>query len=284
MTNTQKIVPDHTAVRVALWRALHVLLDNKPVVFNDEIGAKLVGEHDWMKRQDMDSSFSKSMRASIVGRARFVEDLLEEQISKGTHQYVILGAGLDTFAQRRSDLSSQVEIFEIDQPDTQAWKKRRLEDLGYGMARNLKFVPVDFESGESWWAKLQDCGFDRTKPAVFVSTGVSLYLSKKTNLETFQQIAKMASGSVFAMTFLLSLDLLPSDEKRMMEFVMKKASESGTPFLSLFTPQEITALAMQAGFKVADYVSAQDIYDRYFAARTDGLNAGTAEGFVIAKI
>src|SRR5690554_987672 len=99
----KKIIPDHTAVRTALWRALHVYIDPEPHILNDMIGEKLVAEENWRARPDMGADFSKAMRASIVGRARFIEDLVEEQISQGVHQYVILGAGLDTFALRRPD-------------------------------------------------------------------------------------------------------------------------------------------------------------------------------------
>jgi len=278
----QKTVPDHTAIRVALWRALHVLIDPPPHVLTDEIGEKLVGEKDWRQRQDMGPDFSKSMRASVVGRARFIEDLVEERLKQGVTQYVILGAGLDTFAQRRPEVASRMQIFEIDQPETQAWKQKRLHETGYSLPDWLHFVPVDFEAGQSWWEQLVASGFDAQKPAIVVSTGVSMYLTRETNFATLQQLAKLAPGSAFAMTFMLSLDLLEGQEKAIMEFVMKRAAESGTPFLSLFSPDDIVALAKQAGFKNAQYVSAKDIYQRYFAQRSDGLNAGNAEAFLVA--
>ena len=278
----QKTVPDHTAIRVALWRALHVLIDPPPHVLTDEIGEKIVGEKDWRQRQDMGPDFSKSMRASVVGRARFIEDLVEERLKQGVTQYVILGAGLDTFAQRRPEVASRMQIFEIDQPETQAWKQKRLHETGYSLPDWLHFVPVDFEAGQSWWEQLVASGFDAQKPAIVVSTGVSMYLTRETNFATLQQLAKLAPGSAFAMTFMLSLDLLEGQEKAIMEFVMKRAAESGTPFLSLFSPDDIVALAKQAGFKNAQYVSAKDIYQRYFAQRSDGLNAGNAEAFLVA--
>jgi O-methyltransferase involved in polyketide biosynthesis len=95
-------------------------------------------------------------------------------------------------------------------------------------------------------------------------------------------VAGLASGSTFAMTFMLALDLLESKERSVMEFVMNKARESGTPFLSLFSPDEMIAMAEEAGFKKSEYVSAQDIFQRYFASRPDGLNAGNAEAFLVA--
>lgn len=282
MSLSQQVAPEHTAVRVALWRALHVQIDLAPHVLTDEVGAKLVGDKEWRNRPDMDPQFSKNMRASIVGRARFIEDLVEEQFKKGARQYVILGAGLDTFAQRRPDLASHMQIYEVDQPGPQKWKQKRLIEIGFTTPEWLHFVPVDFEARQPWWEQLLAAGFNIDQPAIIVSTGVSMYLTKETTLATFQQISKLASGSAYATTFMLALDLLPPQEKSIMEFVMKKAAESGTPFLSLFHPHEILAMAQEAGFEQTQYVSADELYQRYFASRSDGLNAGTAEAFLVA--
>src|SRR6478735_7269474 len=118
-------IPDNTAVRTALWRALHVEVDASPPVLDDRIGLQLVApDPGWRDRPDMDPSFTSGFRASIVARARFVEDLVVDQ-------YVILGAGLDTFAERRADLGDRLHVFEIDQPATQAWKRERLVELGF---------------------------------------------------------------------------------------------------------------------------------------------------------
>src|SRR5207237_10523487 len=125
----KSIVPDSTAVRVALWRALHVEADPPPHVLKDVVGLKLVAPPDgWRNRPDM-SPFTRPFRASIVARARFVEDLVAEQVARGVGQYVILGAGLDTFAQRRPDLASRLLAFEIDQPGPNDWKRHRLFSL-----------------------------------------------------------------------------------------------------------------------------------------------------------
>ncbi|HET9129490.1 MAG TPA: class I SAM-dependent methyltransferase, partial [Terriglobia bacterium] len=164
--------PDSTAVRVALWRALHVEIDSLPHVFEDEIGLKLVAPEDgWQSRPDM-SPFTRPFRASIVARARFIEDLVTEQAAHGVAQYVILGAGLDTFAQRLPEIASRMRVFEIDRSGPQAWKRQRLVDLGYGIPSYLRLVPVDFEAGDSWWDRLASSGFDSEKPAIIASTGV----------------------------------------------------------------------------------------------------------------
>ena len=141
MTDREPPAPDNTAIRTALWRALHVLADPPPHVFDDTVGLKLAApEDDWRERPDM-SAFTRPFRASILARARFIEDLAEEQAARGVDQYVILGAGLDTFAQRRPGLSSRMRVFEIDQPGPQAWKRQRLMDLGLGIPPHLQLVP-----------------------------------------------------------------------------------------------------------------------------------------------
>lgn len=266
---------------LALWRALHVQIDHKPHILTDEIGEKLVAEDEWRNRQDMNPEFSKSMRASVVGRARFIEDLVEEQVHKGATQYVILGAGIDTFAQRRPELASRLQVFEVDQPEPQAWKQKRLTEIGFSIPKWLHFVPVDFNAQQSWWEKLILSGFDPKKKTVIASTGVSMYLTKEANRNTLQKISEIATGSIFAMTFILALDHMEVKERTIMEFVMKKARESGTPFLSLFIPHEILEIAKNAGFKHAKYISGNDLFQKYFANRSDGLNAGSAEAFLV---
>ena len=142
-------VPDSSAVRVALWRALHVEVDASPHVIRDTIGLELVAPDDnWRSRPDMDPEGTRGFRAGIVARARFVDDLVTEQAALGVTQYLILGAGLDTFAQRRPGIASRIRIFEIDQPETQAWKRQRLIDLGFGIPGWLRLVPVDFKAGD----------------------------------------------------------------------------------------------------------------------------------------
>src|SRR5207249_9904425 len=115
------------------------------------IGLKrLAPDKDWRRRGDMDPQFTRPFRASIVARARFIEDLVVEQAGRGLSQYVILGAGLDSFAQRRPEIASSLRVFEVDQPGPQAWKRQRLIELGFGVPDWLRFVPVDFEAGGAW--------------------------------------------------------------------------------------------------------------------------------------
>ena len=120
-SDKQDVAPDTTAARVALWRALHVEIDPPPHVLQDDIGLKLLApDKGWRRRGDMDPQFTRPFRASVVARARFIEDLVVEQAGRGLNQYVILGAGLDSFAQRRPQIASRLRVFEIDQPSPQA--------------------------------------------------------------------------------------------------------------------------------------------------------------------
>lgn len=272
--------PDNTAVRTALWRALHVQVDAKPYVLEDEIGLKLIAPPDnWQLRPDM--KFTKRLRASIVARARFIEDLIIEQSKQGLNQYVILGAGLDTFVQRRPDIASKLQIYEIVQPDTLAWKQQRLIELDFGVPEYLHFVPVNFETS-SWWKQLLKAGFDTDKPAIVACTGVSLYLTKETIASTLKQIATLASGSKLAMTFYLPMELLDEEDKPMQEIAEKGARAAGTPFVSFFTPNEILVLARETGFKEAKTISTKDMEQYYFTNRTDNLLPASGEVFLLA--
>lgn len=285
MIDKPDVAPDSTAARVALWRALHVEADAPPHVLEDKIGlALLAPDEDWRRRGDMHPQFTRPFRASIVARARFIEDLVAEQAARGLGQYVILGAGLDSFAQRRPEIASRLNVFEVDQPGPQAWKRQRLIELGFGVPDWLRFVPVDFEAGERWRDGLAAAGFDDGKPAIVVSTGVSMYLTKEANAATLRQVADLAPGSTLAMTFLLPLELADLEVRPGLEMAVKGARASGTPFLSFFTPPEMLALAREAGFREARHVSAADLTRRYFAGRTDGLRPpNNAEELLVAN-
>jgi methyltransferase (TIGR00027 family) len=264
-------MPDSTAVRVALWRALHLEVDPPPHVLEDEIGLRLVAPDDgWRHRPDMDPHFTSRFRASIVARARFIEDMVVERAGRGVGQYVILGAGLDSFAQRRPEIASSLTVFEVDPPGPQAWKRRRLIELGFGIPEWLRLVPVDFEAGDAWWQRLAAAGFDSGRPAIVASTGVSMYLTKDAIAATLRQIAALAPGSMLAMTFLLPLELADPEVRPGLQLAEKGARASGTPFISFFTPTEMLALAREAGFREVQHVSAATLAQRYFAGRTDG--------------
>lgn len=283
MPSARTAAPDNTAVRVALWRAMHVQVDAPPHVLEDEVGLRLAAPAEgWQRRGDMDERRTSRARASIVARGRFIEDLVVEQAGLGVSQYVILGAGLDSFAQRRPESAASLRIFEIDQPGTQGWKRQRMIELGLGIPDWLRLVPVDFEAGVSWWEALASAGFDADKPAVVASSGVSMYLSREANAATLRQAAALAPGSTFAMTFMLPTESLDPQDRPGRRGAEKGAQAAGTPFVSYFTPDEMLALAREAGFADARHVSANALAERYFTGRADGLRPSSSEELLVA--
>lgn len=275
--------PDTSAVRVALWRAIHVQFDSLPHVIEDEIGLRLVApDETWRERPDMDPKFTSGFRASIVGRARFIEDLVTERAAHHVAQYVILGAGLDTFAQRKPEIASAMRVFEIDEPSTQAWKRERLIELGYGIPDWLRLVPVDFESGASWLEQLKAAGFDSDQPSVLSSLGVSMYITKDATLATLRQISRLATGSTLVMSFLIPRDLVAPADRAGLDIAERGARASGTPFISFYSPDEMLSMAKQAGFREARHVSTTDMVASYFTGRADGLVPSTGEDLLVA--
>ena len=271
--------PDSTAVRVALWRAMHVQVDAPPHVLDDETGLALAGPADrWTGRSDMHPEGTAPFRAWVVVRSRFVEDLVRE---RRPAQYVLLGAGLDTFAQREPDVASRMRVFEVDQPGPQGWKRRRLAELGYAEEEWLRFVPVDFER-DAWWDRLLVSGFDPGKPAVVASLGVSMYLTDDANQATLRQLAALAPGSTVVMTFQLPVELLEEADRPGQRLAVEGARRSGTPFISFYTPEQMLTIARDAGFRDVRHVAGTRLRQRYLSGRTDGLRSSSGEDLLVA--
>lgn len=283
MADPSQTIPDNTAVRVALWRALHVELDAAPHVLDDQLGLRLVApEPNFRSRPDMHKERTARSRASIVARARFIEDAVQEAAQRGVSQYVLLGAGLDTFAQRKVELASQLQVFEIEQPATQRWKRARLQDLGFALPEWLHFVPVDFEAQANWLSELKRAGFDGARPSVVASTGVAMYLTKAAVFAMLHEVAQLAPGSTFLMSFMLPIELVEPEEHPSIQAAERGARAQGTPFVSFFAPDEILTLAREAGFKNVSHVSAAQLSQRYFSGRGDGLHPSSAEELLVA--
>jgi methyltransferase (TIGR00027 family) len=275
------LAPDSSAVRTALWRALHVQVDDPPHLVEDVIGLALAApEAGWQDRPDMHPIGTRGYRAALVARTRFVEDLL---VQEGIGQYVLLGAGLDTFAQRRPELAERVRVFEIDQPAAQAWKRQRLDELGYGVPEHLRLIPVDFEVDDDWWQALLDAGFDPMAGALVSSSGVSMYITEAATAVTLHRLAGMAPGSIVAMTFMLPLELADEADRPGLEGAARGAEASGTPWISYYAPEEIVDLAREAGFADVRSVATAELAERYLGGRTDGLQASGGEGILMAR-
>jgi methyltransferase (TIGR00027 family) len=267
MDDTPVAAPESTAVRCALWRALHLELDPPPHLIEDAIGLALAApDEGWRRRPDMDPRGRGRFRAGAIVRARFIEDLVAAQAGRGVGQYVILGAGLDSFAQRRPELASGLRIFEVDQPGPQAWKRQRLIELGFGIPEWLRLVPVDFEAGDLWSDRLAAAGVDPRRPAGVACAGVSMYLTKDAIAATLRQVASLAPGSIFAMTFMLP----------------QAPASAGRPFISHFTPPEMLALAREAGLGKVRHLSGASLAQHYLGGRSDGLWRASAEEMLVA--
>ena len=273
--------PDSSAVRTALWRALHVEVDAPPHLIDDGIGLALADpEEGWRERPDMHPVGTSGFRAAIVARTRFVEDLV---VDEGIGQYVLLGAGLDTFVLRHPELSDRVDVFEIDRPGPQEWKRQRLDEIAHGVPDHLHLVPVDFESDDDWWRALLGSGFDAAARAVVSSSGVSMYITAAATAATLRRLSAMAPGSLVVMTFMLPLASLDDADRRGLEAAARGAEASGTPWISHFAPDEIVALAREAGFADVRYVPTDELADRYLADRSDGLRPAGGEGVLVAR-
>ncbi|MGH9057830.1 MAG: class I SAM-dependent methyltransferase [Acidimicrobiales bacterium] len=199
----------------------------------------------------------------------------------GAGQYVLLGAGLDTFAQRRPDLAGLLALFEVDPPEQAIWKHWRLIELGYGVPEGLRLVPVDFAAGGSWRDRAAAAGFDAGRPAVVAAAGVSMYLTREANIAALQQVATPAPGTIFATTFLLPDHLTAPELRPGLRRAAKGARANGTPFIRFFAPDEMLQLARSAGFRDARHVSAEDLSSRYFVGRTDGLHRASGEELLV---
>ena len=218
-----------------------------------------------------------------MARARFIEDLVAEQAGHGVAQYVILGAGLDTFAQRRPEIASRLRVFEVDQPGPQAWKRQRLIELGFGVPDWLRLVPVDFEAGGSWWEQLAAAGFDPGQPAVVASTGVSMYLTKEATAATLRQLAGLAAGSTLAMTFLLPPELLDDADRSGLQAAERGARSRRDAVHQLLHPgRRCWPWPATPVSETPGTCRGPRSAERYFADRTDGLRPSSGEDLLVA--
>ena len=289
--------PDSTAVTTALWRAAHLRLDPPPHIVEDDIGLRLLRDTDvlaryvgpeaaagpdaWLSHPYMGEKFRRA-RAGAAARARLVDDIVAERADRGLGQYVILGAGLDSFAFRRNSLVRKLRVFEVDEPGTQAWKRHRLHELGMSPPETLSFVPVDFER-QSWVEEITKAGFDPRRPSTVSSLGVTQYLSVDAIQAMLRDVARLAPGTALVCGFVLPVHFIESDEREMRGEIEARAASRGHPWRSVFSPDEIRRLAEQAGFAEVSLATGDDLAARYFAGRKDGLRP-ISSAYLIASV
>jgi methyltransferase (TIGR00027 family) len=262
--------PSKTALRVALRRAAHQLYDCKPLVLDDPIAVAILGDSyaEELRRTPTrpDRPFSVSLRAFLVARSRYAEDTLARAVAHGVTQYVLLGAGLDTFAHRNPHL--QLHVFEVDHPATQEWKRELLVAGALPNPANLTYAPVDFER-QSLREQLHAAGFDPAVPTFFAWLGVVPYLTLEAFRSTITFISSRPSGSGVVLDYGQPRSALPFLEKLAHDSLAARVKLAGEPFQLFFTPPEMTAEL--TAFRDIEDIGSSEINARYFANRTDNL-------------
>ena len=272
--------PSRTALQVALRRAAHQLYDARPLVFDDPIASVILGTHaSQLERTpgrdpaNKPRPFSIALRAFLVARSRYAEDLLAQAVSGGVTQYVLLGAGLDTFAHRNPYAS--LRVFEVDHPATQQWKRELLLGTNLPTPANLTYAPVDFER-QSLPQQLHAAGFDSTTPAFFSWLGVVPYLTQQAFRATLGFIATHPPGSGVVFDYGQPRSALPPLEQLAHDSLTARVQLAGEAFQLYFTPRQIAAELGE--FYNQEDLGTPEINQRYFAGRTDSLRAMGSAG------
>ena len=271
----EQAIPSKTALRVALRRAAHQIHDS-PVVFDDPIAVALLGPAyaEELRRTPLrdDRPFSIALRAFLVARSRYAEDNLRKAVEGGVEQYVLLGAGLDTFAYRNS--YAKLRVFEVDHPATQQWKRELLQRNRIAIPESVTYTPVDFER-QSLSSQLRDAGFNHSAPSFFAWLGVVPYLTLEAFRGTVSFIAAQTPGSGLTLDYGQPRAVLPLLERLAHDSLASRVEKAGEPFRLFFTPAEIASEF--SPFHSLEDLGAPEINARYFSGRADQLAVrGTA--------
>jgi len=261
-----------TALRVAIRRAAHQVMDQPPVL-NDPIAIRLIGPEFARDMERAQHKVARDFRAFMAARSRFVEDQLSAAVAQGVTQYVVLGAGLDTFAWRNP--FPALRVFEVDFPATQEWKRALLDEAALAQPSNLTFVPLDFEH-KTLAAGLIESGFDPAKPAFFGWLGVVPYLTREAFRATLGDIARMPAGSGVGFDYGLSPEVLSPLRQLALKALAERVASAGEPFKLLFAPDDMERELRMAGFARIDQLDSKHLNALYFTGRTDGLKLSDA--------
>lgn len=266
--------PSSTARGAAILRAAHQALDS-PRVFDDPLALSILDGDARAEIETNPSRFQdrerRHLRAFLVVRSRYAEDELAASFRDGVRQYVILGAGLDTFAYRNPHAG--LRVFEVDHPATQQWKRTRLREGAIAIPESVRHVAVDFER-ESFWDRLVADGLRTDAPAFFSWLGVTVYLTREAVLGTLREIASRAApGSAIAFSFAVSTSS-----------VAERAAAAGEPWRTFFDPGSLAAELRGAGFARVEHVGPEELNRRYFGGRTDGLRVARTGHLMKASV
>jgi len=265
--------PSRTALRVAMRRAAHQLFD-RPKVLDDSIALRIIGPQAAAKleteRGTEDGRIALSVRAFMVARSRYAEDALARSIERGAKQYVVLGAGLDTFAYRNPHAESALRVFEVDYPATQECKRRQLEEARIAVPPSVTYAPVDFER-QTLAEGLRLAGFDSAKPTFFSWLGVTMYLTEDAVMSTFGFIAATPPGGGVAFDYAVPRSSLGLLGRIALDAVSRRVARAGEPFRTFFEPAALAERLRGIGFASVEDLGADEINARYFKNRPDKL-------------
>lgn len=268
-------LPSRSALTVARLRAAHQLLDT-PAIFDDPLALSVLGPEERSQLQSnaraYDVGFSRILRAAMAVRSRFAEDQLARAVAGGVQQYVVLGAGLDTFACRRQH-GAALRVFEVDHPATQDWKRKLLAANSIAVPASLRFVPVDFEH-DALADALRAAGCRLDLPVFFSWLGVTLYLTEQAIFDTLRVVASLPPGSGIVFDYGMQPALLDTLERAGVEYFARRYAEQGEPWLSFFDPAELGARLRALGYSTVQDFGRDALEARYFAGRGDKLRLG----------
>lgn len=273
--------PSRTARAAAMHRAVHQIVDY-PRVFDDSFALRILEPLAPAELQAMIDRRGHGMRASIALRSRYTEDCLAEAVARGTRQYVVLGAGLDTFACRNPHVDTGLHVYEVDHPATQAYKRTRMQASGMAARPGAHFVPIDFET-QTLRDVLSAAGLRFDRPAFFSMLGVSIYISDAAVMATMRTVAACAPGSEIAMSFAIPEKLLHPSARARRRRSMAALAAAGEPWITFYEPDELAARLLREGYSTATPLTPNDANRRYFADRTDGLSVTDAH-MMLARV
>ena len=279
--------PSATAWGVAMRRAAHQIMDD-PKVFSDPLALRMVGAEK-ESAQQVDPKFLEQtplesrLRAFLAARSRYAEDELHIAIKRGVHQYVVLGAGLDTFAYRNPYPEDVLHVFEVDHPTTQAWKHMRLKEAAIPIPRTLTFSPVNFET-ETLEEGLRRAGFDTSKCSFFSWLGVTPYITSSAVTATLRLVASMPLGSGIVFDYMISPSLLNPTARRALNSLASRVALAGEPFQTFFDPSSLKNNMRTMGFAQIEDLGPEELNERYFRERVDELRVGSLSHVMNARI
>jgi len=278
--------PSTTAYRVAMRRAAHQLLD-RPVVLEDPIALRIVGPRGAAAIREnprrFDSAFGRALRLFLVARSRCAEDALAHAVAAGVRQYVVLGAGLDTFAYRNPHPPERLRVFEVDMPATQAWKREMLGRTKIEPPVSLTFVPVDFET-QSLPEQLRAAGFGENEPAFFSWLGVTMYLTRDAVMGTLRYVAQRPGGSGVTFDYMTPPHKLPWLRRIGFHLVARRVAKAGEPWKTWFDAGQLALELRAMGFGQLEDLDGPGLNQRYFGGRERRLGGASAGRVMTAMV